>query len=72
MEGEYQKGKGDLDRKMGRLKDLSVYSLTHDITYGTQGVELLALAKFFGLTSERRFQKNRRRLKLLAKETIEY
>ena len=72
MEGEYQKGEVDLDSKMRRLKDLSAYSLAHDITYQRDGVELLALAKFFGLTSESRFQKNRKRLNLLARETIEY
>ena len=72
MEGEYQKGEVNLDSKMRRLKDLSAYSLAHDITYQREGVELLALAKFFGLTSESRFQNNRKRLNLLAKETIEY
>ena len=72
MEGEYQMGEVDLDSKMRRLKDLSAYSLAHDITYQREGVELLALAKFFGLTSESRFQKNRKRLNLLAKETIDY
>lgn len=72
MEVEYQKGEVDLDNKMRRLKDLSAYSLTHDITYRREGVELLALAKLLGLTSERRFQKNPERLKFLAKETIEY
>lgn len=72
MEGEYQKGEADLDSKMRRLKDLSAYSLAHDITRQREGVELLALAKFFGLTSESRFQSNRRRLSLLTKRTIEY
>jgi len=72
MEVEYQKGEVDLDNKMRRLKDLSAYSLTHDITYRREGVELLALAKLLGLTSESRFQKNRKRLKFLAKETIEH
>ena len=72
MEDEYQKGEIGLDSKMRRLKDLSAYSLAHDITHQRDGVELLALAKFFGLTSESRFQKNRKRLNLLAKETIEY
>jgi hypothetical protein len=73
MEGEYQKEEeSDLDSKMRRLKDLSAYSLAHDITYQREGVELLALAKFFGLTSESRFQKNRKRLSLLATETIKY
>lgn len=72
MEGEYKKGEVNLDGKMRRLKDLSAYSLAHNITYQREGVELLALAKFFGLTSESRFQNNRKRLNLLAKETIEY
>ena len=72
MEGEYQKGEVDLNSKMRRLKDLSAYSLARDITYQREGVELLALAKFFGLTSESRVQKNRKRLNLLAGETIEY
>ena len=71
MEGEYQKGEVDLDGKMMRPKDLSAYSLAHDITYQREGVELLALAKLFGLTSESRFQKNRERLSLLAQETME-
>lgn len=72
MEDECRKGEVDLDSKMRRLKDLSAYSLAHDITHQRDGMELLALAKFFGLTSESRFQKNRRRLSLLASETIEY
>ena len=72
MELECQEGELDLDSKMRRLKDLSAYSLAHDTTYQREGVELLALAKLFGLTSESRFQKNRRRLSLLAGETIEY
>ncbi len=57
---------------MRRLKDLSAYSLADDITHQRDGVELLALAKFFGLTSESRFHENRKRLSLLGKETIEY
>jgi len=46
--------------------------LSRDIAYRKEGVELLALAKFFGLTSESRFQKNRERLDPLARGTIEY
>jgi hypothetical protein len=57
---------------MRRLKDLSAYSLTRDITYQREGVELLALAKFFGLTSKSRFEKNRERLSLLSEETFAY
>jgi hypothetical protein len=37
-----------------------------------EGVELLALAKFFGLTSESRFHRNRGRLNLLSEETFAY
>jgi hypothetical protein len=37
-----------------------------------EGVELLALAKFFGLTSESRFHKSRERLYLLSEETFAY
>ena len=72
MEDECRKEEVDLDSKMRRLKDLSAYSLAHDITHQRDGVELLTLAKFFGLASESRFQKNRKRLSLLASETIEY
>ena len=72
MELEHQEDELDLDSSMRRLKDLSAYSLAHDITYQREGVELLALAKLFGLTSESRFQKNRERLQSLARETIEY
>jgi hypothetical protein len=72
IEADYQEGRLDPDRAMRRLKDLSAYSLTHDITYQREGVELLALAKFFGLTSEGRFHKNQERLSLLSEGTIAY
>jgi len=49
MELEHQKGGLDLHSKMRRLKDLSAYSLAHDITYQREGVQLLALARLFGL-----------------------
>ena len=57
---------------MTRLKDLLAYSLAHDITHQREGVELSDLAKLFGLTSKSRFPNNRKRLSLLAKETMEY
>jgi hypothetical protein len=37
-----------------------------------EGVELSARAKFFGLTSESRFHRNRERLNLLSEETFAY
>lgn len=70
---ENQQGELDLDEMMRRLKDLSAYSLTHaEIMVQREGVELLALALFFGITSESRFQKNRERLYLLSEETFAY
>ena len=70
---EYQQGDLDLDGRMLRLKDLSAYSLTHaEIMDQREGVELLALAMFFGATSDPRFHKNQERLSLLSEETIAY
>ena len=63
----------DLNRMLCRLKDLSAYSLTHaEIMYQREGVELLALAMFFGATSDARFHKNQERLRRLAEEAIAY
>ncbi len=57
---ECQHGELDLDGMMRRLKDLSAYSLTHaEIMDQREGVEILALAIFFGATSNLRFHKNR-------------
>ena len=73
LEAEYQEGRHDLDALMRRLKDLSAYSLTHaEITEQREGVELLALGKFFGMTSDRGYQQNQERLRLLSEETIAY
>jgi len=73
LETDYREGKLDLDSGMKRLKDLSAYSLTHaEIMVQREGVELLALAKFFGLIGESRFHKNRERLYLLSEETFAY
>ena len=70
---ENQQGGLDLDEMMRRMKDLSAYSLAHaEIMVQREGVELLALALFFGITSESRFQKNRERLYLLSEETFAY
>jgi hypothetical protein len=73
LETDYRERRFDLDSGMRRLKDLSAYSPTHaEIMIQREGVELLALAKFFGLTSESRFHKNRERLNLLSEETFAY
>ena len=70
---ECQEGELDLDRRMQRLKDLSAYSLTHaEIMDRREGVELLALAMFFGATSDPRFHKNQERLSSLSEQTIAY
>ena len=48
---------------MRRLKDLTAYSLTHaEIMVQREGVELLALAMFFGAASEPLFHKNQKLL----------
>lgn len=63
----------DLDVKMRRLKDLSVYSLTHaEILDQREGVELLALAMFFGASSDPAFSKNQARLQQLSQKTVDY
>ena len=70
---EYHQGGLNLDRRMQRLKDLSAYSLTHaEIMDRREGVELLALAMFFGATSDPRFHKNQERLSSLSEQTIAY
>lgn len=74
METEFQQGKRNLDTMMRRLKDLSAYSLTHaEIMDQSEGVELMALGMFFGMTSNSHFRnKNQGRLGLLSGETIDY
>ena len=63
----------DLDNMMRRMKDLSAYSLTHaEIMDQREGVELLALAMFFGATSKPSFHRNQARLSLLSEQTIAY
>ena len=70
LESEYQQGECDLDAKMRRLKDLSAYSLTHaEIMEQCEGADLLALAMFFGATSNPRYHKNQERIRLLSEET---
>ena len=73
MENQQGEPDPDPDKMMCRLKDLSAYSLTHaDIMDRREGVELLALAMFFGATSNPRFHKNQERLSLLSERTITY
>lgn len=68
-----QEDERDLDAMMRRLKDLSAYSLTHaEIMDLKEGVEMLAIAMFFGATSDSRLHKNQERLKQLSPETIVY
>ena len=71
LEAEYQQGERDLDTMMRRLKGLSAYSLLHaEILEQREGVELLALARLFGATSDPRFHQNQTRLALLSEETV--
>jgi hypothetical protein len=73
LEAEYHRGERELDTMMRRLKDLSAFSLTHaEIMSQGEGPELLALAMFFGATSDPRYHKNQERLALLASETLDY
>ena len=73
LEAEFQEGRRDLDDMMRRLKDLSAYSLTHaEIMDQREGVELLALGRFFGMTSDPGCRQNQERLRLLSEETIAY
>ena len=70
---ENRQGELDLDGMMRRLKDLSAYSLTHaEIMDQREGVEILALAMFFGMTSDPMFHINRERIGLLSEETLTY
>jgi hypothetical protein len=68
-----QQGDLDLDQMMRRLKDLSAYSLTHaEIMDQREGVEILALARFFGMSSDPQVQENQERLRLLSDESLAY
>ena len=69
----HQQRELDLDQMMHRMKDLSAYSLTHaEIMDQREGVELLALARFFGMSSDPRFKGNQERLRLLSDEALAY
>ena len=73
LELEARQEEPDLDEMMRRLKDLSAYSLTHaEIMDQREGIELLALARFFGMSSDQRLWKNQERLSRLSEETLAY
>lgn len=74
FESNFQSGEANLDGMMMRLKDLSAYSLTHaEIMEQREGVELLALGMFFGMTSNQTIrEKNQSRLSLLSDEAVDY
>ena len=73
LELEAQQEAPDLDQMMRRLKDLSAYSLTHaEIMDQREGVELLALARFFGMSGDQRLWRNQERLSQLSEETVAY
>ncbi len=73
-EANFQNGEAKIDAMMRRLKDLPAYSLTHaEIMEQREGVELLSLGMFFGMTSNPTLRyKNQSRLTLLSDETIAY
>jgi hypothetical protein len=73
LEAEYQEGRRDIDGMFMRLKDLSAFSLEHvEILDQREGVELLGLAMFFGMSSNPNLLENQRRLGLLSEETLNY
>ena len=73
IDAEYQRGERDLDEMMRRLKNISAYSLTHaEIMDQREGPEMLALAMFFGFTSDSRFHHNQKRIGTLSEETLAY
>lgn len=70
---DYQEGNREPDVLMRRLKDLSAYSLTHaEILAQREGVELLALGMFFGMSGGDAHRSNQERLRLLSEETLAY
>jgi hypothetical protein len=74
FEANYQAGEANLEVMMMRLKDLSAYSLTHaEIMEQREGVELLALGMFFGMTSNPVLrEKNQSRLTQITDESLSY
>jgi hypothetical protein len=74
IEEEYRRGQRDVDEMMRRLKDLSAYSLAHaEILTQREGVELLALSMFFGMTSNPEIRRrNEGRLQQISEETAAY
>jgi uncharacterized LabA/DUF88 family protein len=72
-EANHQERERDLDGMMRRLKDLSAYALIHaEIMDQREGVEMLAIAMFFGMSSDERFHQNQERLRQLSEEVVVY
>lgn len=72
-EAEHQRSEHDLDAMMRRLKDLSAFALIHsEILELQEGVEMLAIAMFFGASNDERFHPNQERLRHISTETIIY
>lgn len=72
-EADHQESERDLDAMMHRLKDLSACALIHaEILSQREGVEMLAIAMFFGMSSDERFHKNQERLQELSEEVVVY
>ncbi len=73
LEAEYQEGRCDVDAMFRRLKDLSAYSLEQaEILDQREGLELLGLAMFFGMSSNPDLGDNQHRLSLLSQEALSY
>ena len=73
LEAEYQEGRRDVDEMFMRLKDLSAYSLEHaEIMDQREGVELLGLGMFFGMSSNPNLRDKQQRLRLLSEEALDY
>lgn len=66
-------GEIDLDAKLKRLKDLGEYALENaDILDRREGVEMLAIAMLFGMSSNSAYAKNYTRLSEVSAETLSY
>ena len=73
LEADYGQGRCDLDAMFVRLKDLLAYSLEHaEIMEQREGVELLGLGMFFGMSSHPTLRHNQRRIGLVSEEALAY
>jgi hypothetical protein len=72
LEGQHADS-ANLDDLWRRFKDLSAYSLGHaDILVSREGIEMLALGKFFGLSSNGHYHKNQERCARVSNEALAY